>query len=210
MILCGACGLRTFLRQSIIHDKRAEYDREQEAIVEDHVSRRSLGVYGDWAPWHPGPAEDWYGGRISQRAHIIEDSGRFKIVLDSPIYHQNTPRFARFLGSRRMIRLTIPPSVRKDRLRSFLAQKFVLCGRVFLVLRPKESKGGKAWNIYLIEVNENIDRYPKVSEGDHRRLTFQEFVRWHNPIELNGKQVSNTSLMTCIRLRHPPSQSQSG
>lgn len=94
--------------------------------------------------------------------------------------------------------MSIPPSVRKDRLRSLLAQKFVLCGRVFVALRPKESKSGKAWKVYLIEVNENVDRYPKVSEGDHRRLGLQEFVRWHNPIELNRKQVRNTTLMTCI------------
>ena len=178
--------------------KRAEYDREQEAIVEDHTSRRSLGVYGDWAPWHPGPGEDWYGGRISQRARVVEESGRFKIVLDTPVYHQNTSRFARFLGSRRMIRLSIPPSVRKDRLCGLLAQKFVLCGRVFVALRPKESKGGKAWKVYLVEVNENVDRYPKVSEGDHRRFTLQEFVKWHNPVELNRKQVRNVTFMTCI------------
>ena len=100
-----------------------------------------------------------------------------------------------------MIRLTIPPGVHKDRLRRLLAQKFVLCGRVFVALRPKESKGGKAWKVYLIEVNENVDRYPKLSEGDHRRLTLREFVRWHNPIELNAKQVRDVTFMTFIRLR---------
>jgi len=100
-----------------------------------------------------------------------------------------------------MLRLTIPPNVHKDRLHGFLGQKFVLCGRVFVALRPKESKGGKAWKVYLIEVNENVDRHPKVSEGDHLRLTLQEFVRWHNPIWLNRKQVRNTAFMTFIRLR---------
>jgi len=100
-----------------------------------------------------------------------------------------------------MLRLTIPPNLHKDRLRGFLGQKFVLCGRVFVAFRPKESKGGKAWKVYLVEVNENVDRHPKVSEGDHCRLTLQEFVRWHNPIELNKKQVRNTTFMTFIRLR---------
>lgn len=97
-----------------------------------------------------------------------------------------------------MIRLTIPADVHKDRLRDFLGLKFVLCGRVFVALRPRDSKGGKAWKVYLIEINENIDRYPKESEGDHRRLSLQEFVRWHNPIELNRKQVRNTTFMTYI------------
>ena len=190
--------------------QRAEYDREQEAIVEAHDSRRSLGIYGDWAPWHPGPAEDWYGGRISQRARVVEVSGLFKVVLDPPTYHRNPSRFARFLGSRRMVRLSIPPSIRKDRLRSFLAQKFVLCGRVFVALRPRDSKSGKAWKVYLVEVNENVDRHPKVSQGDHRRLALREFVQWHNPIGPNKKQVRDTTFMTCIRLNHSSSQSQSG
>ena len=100
-----------------------------------------------------------------------------------------------------MLRLAIPGGLNKDRLHDFLGQKFVLCGRVFVALRPKDSKGGKAWKIYLIEVNEDVDRYPKISEGDHRRLTLQEFVAWHNPIELNRKQVRTTTFMTCIQLR---------
>lgn len=96
--------------------------------------------------------------------------------------------------------MSIPPSINKDRLRKFLAQKFVLCGRVFIVLRPKEGKSGQAWKVYLIEVNENVDRLPKVSEGDHLRLTLREFVKWHNPIELNSKQASYTTSMTRIQL----------
>lgn len=100
--------------------------------------------------------------------------------------------------------MAIPPSVGKDRLGGFLGQKFVLCGRVFVALRPREAKGGKGLRVYLIEVNENVDRHPKVSEGDHLRLTLQEFVRWHNPIALNDKQVRNMTCVTCIRLRYPP------
>lgn len=97
--------------------------------------------------------------------------------------------------------MTIPANIHKDRLRDFLAQKFVLCGRVFVALREKTSKGGEPSKVYLIEVNENVDRHSRVSEGDNRRLTLQEFVRWHNPIELNRKQVRTTTLMTCTLLR---------
>lgn len=103
-----------------------------------------------------------------------------------------------------MFRLSIPPSINKDRIRKFLTQKFVLCGRVFIALRPKEDKGGQAWKVYLIEVNENVDRLSRVAEGDHRRLTLREFVRWHNPIELNSKQVSCTIFMTCNQLKRDP------
>ena len=88
-----------------------------------------------------------------------------------------------------MLRLTISPSIRKDRLRGFLEKKFVLCGRVFLALRQRDAKSGSSLKVYLIEVNENVDRHPNESEGDHRRLTLREFIRWHNPLELNNKQV---------------------
>lgn len=172
--------------------------------MEDHGSRRSLGLYGDWAPWHRGSAEDWYGGRIAQPARVVEESSRLRVCLDAPTYLKDPSRFARFLGSRRMLRLSIPPGINKDRLRKFLAQKFILCGRVFIALRQREAKSGQAWKVYLIEVNENVDRRPKESEGDHRRLTLREFVKWHNPIELNSKQVRYTTVMVYILLIRSP------
>ena len=77
-----------------------------------------------------------------------------------------------------MLRLLITPGTRKDCLRSFLARKIVLRERVFVALRPRGSKSSEARRVYLAEVNENVDHYPKASEGDHRRLTLREFVQW--------------------------------
>lgn len=99
-----------------------------------------------------------------------------------------------------MVRLSIPGSI-KAGLQNFLSQKFLLCGRIFVALRPRDLKSGKHRTIFLIEVNEDFDRSAKISEGDHRRLSLQEFVRWHNPIELNNKQVGYMSVMTRIQLK---------
>lgn len=73
-----------------------------------------------------------------------------------------------------------------DELNKFLRQKFVLCGRVFVPLRPKDDK------VYLVEISENFERKSRRSEGDHLRITFPQLIDWHNPaIEANAKQVSS-------------------
>jgi hypothetical protein len=72
----------------------------------------------------------------------------------------------------------------KDNISKFLTHKFILCGRVFLPLRPKDGK------VYLVKVSEDFDRLPLDFESDHRRLTFREIVSWHNPMENNSKQVN--------------------
>ena len=41
---------------------RREYDREQDAIVENRG--RGMGLMGTW-----GKVDDWYGGRIQQIVH---------------------------------------------------------------------------------------------------------------------------------------------
>jgi RNA-dependent RNA polymerase len=109
-----------------------------------------------------------------------------------------------------MLRLSIPSSIHRDRLRGLLEKKFVLCGRVFIAIRPKDAKSGKPWKVYLIEVNEDVDRQPKVSEGDCQRLTLREFVRWHNPMQLNSKQVRYPSFMTFTQLTSSSSPFQNG
>lgn len=65
----------------------------------------------------------------------------------------------------------------------FLSRRQVICGRVFFPFFAKENK------IYLVECNEDLDRKPKLSEGDQFRLSWKEFIRWHNPLELNRQQV---------------------
>jgi RNA-dependent RNA polymerase len=93
-------------------------------------------------------------------------------------------RFARFLGSRRLLQIKLSAS-RRDvaHERQFLLQKFVLCGRVFI---PFSTKDGK---VYLMETDENYERSAVPIQGDHYRISLQDFVRWHNPMDFNRNQV---------------------
>lgn len=162
---------------------RQELDREQRALVENDDCRRGLGAYGDFEQ-----EPDWYGGRIIQIARLVQQAkgAPFEIKLDSLDYKKATTRLARFFGSRRVLRLNISKEILyNEKVREFICQKFVLCGRVFVPLRPKDDK------VYLIEVSEDYERSPLRSEGDHLRFSFQQLMNWHNPpIEANSKQVS--------------------
>lgn len=104
-------------------------------------------------------------------------------------------RFARFLGSRRLLQIKIvgKESVR-DVLqeRRFFEQQFVLCGRVFVPFSTKDAK------VYLMEIDADHDgRKPLCSQGDQYRQSLADCVAWHNPMELNSSQAS-LQLM-CLR-----------
>ncbi|KAG2159654.1 RNA dependent RNA polymerase-domain-containing protein [Suillus bovinus] len=153
-----------------------KYDREQLAIVEN--KGRGLGTMGDWEG-----KENWYGGKIQQAARIVRAGSSFKLELEKPEIRRSH-RFARFLGSRRILQIRVPDNLIYDtEVPKFLqSSKFVLCGRVFVPFHAKEG------NVYLFETNENIDRQTHPDDGDAHRLTLHEFVQWHNPLRLNSKQ----------------------
>ncbi|KAG2045047.1 RNA dependent RNA polymerase-domain-containing protein [Suillus americanus] len=153
-----------------------EYDREQLAIVEN--KGRGLGTMGDWEG-----KENWYGGKIQQVARIVKAGSSFKLELEKPEIRRSH-RFARFLGSRRILHIRVPANLKYDtEVPKFLeSSKFVLCGRVFVPFHAKEG------SVYLFETNENIDRQTNPGDGDGHRLTLHGFVQWHNPLRLNSKQ----------------------
>lgn len=66
--------------------------------------------------------------------------------------------------------------------RNFLTKKFVLCGRIFIPLKPKEGK------VYLVEIDEDHER-SILREDDNTRLPFEEIANWHNPMDQNSDQV---------------------
>ncbi|KAL7284967.1 hypothetical protein ACG7TL_000056 [Trametes sanguinea] len=164
---------------------RAELDREELAICEKRgrglglPQQRGLGLQGEWET-----AEDWYGGKIQQVARLEEQQGTLRLVL-SPMEMRKSTRFARFLGSRRILQISIPQSMRyaqADNLKEFLMNKFILCGRVFVAFGAKDSK------VFLMETNEDYERGRRVP-GDDQRLSLEEFIAWHNPMDKNGNQA---------------------
>ncbi|KAL4070381.1 RNA dependent RNA polymerase-domain-containing protein [Scleroderma citrinum] len=158
----------------------AEYDREQAAIIEN--KGRGLGGMGSWQG-----KDNWYGGRIQQIGRIRKGKvkGTFVIQLEKPEIRRSH-RFSRFLGSRRVLQVRVSEELmyeQSDEARAFLwSHKFILCGRVFMPFHAKEN------NVYMEETNENYDRQCVRSEGDHHRLSFAKFIKWHNPFRLNSAQ----------------------
>jgi len=157
---------------------RKEYDREEDAILEGQS--RGLGLRGEWKG-----VPDWYGGRIEQVVKLSKSDDTFAYRLVRPALRKST-RFARFLGSRRILKVNLAKDLRfmKDSgVREHLSGPFVLCGRVFV---PFASKGSSA---YMMEVNEGEDRRPDSAKGDFTRISLWDFIQWHNPLALNENQV---------------------
>jgi RNA-dependent RNA polymerase len=157
---------------------RHEYDREQDAILEGQS--RGLGLKGEWKG-----VSDWYGGRIEQTVRLSKVNDTFTYRLVRPALKKST-RFARFLGSRRILKIKLPKNLRFEKdsgVIDHLSGSFVLCGRVFVPFAYKEG------NVHMMEVNEDEDRKPDGVQGDDARMSLWDFIQWHNPFALNENQV---------------------
>lgn len=142
---------------------------------------RGLGLMGDWMG-----VPDWYGGRIQQLARLTKkDDGKLTLTLE-PLEKRRSHRFARFLGSRRLLQIRVPEKLAqefKDEVRAFFARRFILLGRTFVPFHVKDG------SVYMVEISLDYERVPQNWCGDQFRLTFTEFMEWHNPMSLNSKQV---------------------
>ncbi|KDQ17067.1 hypothetical protein BOTBODRAFT_224345 [Botryobasidium botryosum FD-172 SS1] len=166
----------------------AELDREQRAIVEGRG--RGLGCFEE-----DEESDSWkYGGNVLQRAklHFKPPSAvgtsaiaaRFSITLE-PQKRGASSRLARFLGSRRLIQLSLPKEVLynyRTALKDYLENAFILNGRVFRVFHVKDG------HAHLMETSESYEREPSEREGDHFRLSLADLIDWANPLYFNRKQ----------------------
>jgi RNA-dependent RNA polymerase len=133
---------------------------------------------------------DWYGGKIEQVVKLSKVSkpnsdDTFDYRLGRPELKKST-RFARFLGSRRILKVKPDKNLRYEKdskIREHLNGSFVLCGRIFV---PFASKDG---GVYMMETNEDRDRQHDREQGDDKRMSYWDFIEWHNPLDLNQNQV---------------------
>ncbi|KAI0088874.1 RNA dependent RNA polymerase-domain-containing protein [Irpex rosettiformis] len=170
---------------------RKELDREQHALKENNS--RGLGLMP--GEWHG--ESNWYGGKIQQILKLVERKSATTIRKDQgpPIFHVQleamemgrSHRFARFLGSRRLLQMRVPKTYTVDlaQIKELLLQKLVLCGRVFVAFAVKDRK------LHFVEIDEDYERDPQVQEGDVYRKSLEELVEWFNPMQLNQKQKIN-------------------
>ena len=71
------------------------------------------------------------------------------------------------------------------KLSEYLHRPLILCGSVFRAFFSKES------NVFYVKTNEGTDGKSILSNVFVPNImSFWEFINWHNPIELNSKQVS--------------------
>jgi RNA-dependent RNA polymerase len=141
---------------------------------------RGLGLMGDYEG-----VENWYGGRIQQIARLNKSTTGYTLRIEKPEKIRSY-EIARFHSSRRIMQVRIPKDlVGRDRegIQEYLRAKFVICGRVFVAFHPKDR------SVYLIETDEDLERQSDCSYGDHLRMSLQQFVQLHNPLELNDGQV---------------------
>jgi hypothetical protein len=142
---------------------------------------RGMGLLGDWEG-----VRNWYGGRVQQIGRLVKDptTKEYDIHLE-PLEMRSSSRFSRFMGSRRIFHLRVSDADLYDggdKVRDFLRQKFLLCGRMFVPFHTKDT-------VYMVETDESYERVRDSTCGDQYRKSFEEFINWHNPIHRNRKQV---------------------
>ncbi|TCD64750.1 hypothetical protein EIP91_003672 [Steccherinum ochraceum] len=152
-----------------------ELDREQAAIKENKM--RGLGLQGDWEG-----VRNWYGGRLQLVAHVQKNGNGYALKLGR-IEMKKSHRFARFLGSRHIMQFKLPEKF--DDGQDFMLRRFILLGRVFVPFCVKDG------NVHLVEINQDFERQPLLSQGDQYRISFNGLILWYNPMDLNGNQPVN-------------------
>ena len=141
--------------------------------------------------WHG--ISNWYGGKVQQIFRLTKSDSPgppYKLIMEK-LESTRSYRFARFLGSPRIAQIRIDIKLiqkEREQIHTFLSQNFVVCGRVF---RPFASKDDST---YMMQPNVNFGRTPDPFFGDQHRYSFAEFLTWHNPLDLNSKQVCRLML----------------
>lgn len=150
---------------------------------------RGLGLMGAFEG-----VPDWYGGRVQFIVRLVQPAtGQYRFEMEPPEMRKST-RLGRDLGSRRILHARIgeqPMRNDRDGIIKSLERKFIIGGRVFLALPPKED------SMYLVEDTEDFERFSRKEFGDDLRLSYGEVLDRYNPMALNVNQVCPTPIR-CI------------
>lgn len=109
-------------------------------------------------------------------------------------------RFARRFGSAHFLRIKVPKSLMRrehqENLMNFFHRPFILMGCVLRAFYAKEQ------NVFLFMTNEVYkDSVISLTKTVQGRLSFLDFVEWHNSLEGNAEQVNQYSsggLLPCL------------
>jgi len=149
---------------------------------------------GDWLG-----ASRWYGGKIQQIFRLLKSDfpgSSYKIVLEQ-LESTRSNRFSRFLGSSGIVQVRMDSTLiqkEREQIHDFLSRNFVICGRVFRTFASKDDSA------YMMQPNVDFGRTSDPFYGDQYRLSFAEFLMWHNPLDFNSKQVCFPMFFSPIRV----------
>ncbi|KAF9076729.1 RNA dependent RNA polymerase-domain-containing protein [Rhodocollybia butyracea] len=154
-----------------------ELDTEEELLSKDPYA--GLGFNEN---------SEWFGGRVVFRGRITLLKGsdpkktQFKVVLEKPELGASC-RFTRRFGSKSFMRVKVPKSLIRysNDLMDFFRRPLVISGRVYRAFLEKDK------NVFFFMTNEVL-KNEIVPESVSTRLSFTDFLNWHNPVELNMHQ----------------------
>ena len=159
-------------------------------------------------PYLQDKSENWYGGKVHFTARLIRKGpgSPFSIILEQP-YLSTSNTFSRRFTSKRFIRVKIPDDIfykdDKGEMVEFFQRPFVLFKQVFRAFFAKDH------TVFLFKTNEepvaslrtdSVCTIRPQSPGGPTSpydMSLLDFIRWHNPLELNRDQVSKTPNWIC-------------
>lgn len=158
-----------------------ELDREEELLAKNDV----LAMHGYGADEQ---ARGWYGGKVTFRGSLVVLDGTPRIKLEEPELGPSRNLTRRF-GSRNVFRLRLPKAdSRWDNLVfDFVCRPLLLCDRVYRAFYAKDM------TVFFISTSETVFDRRLWPAGGAGVMPFLDFIRWANPPELNGDQVSIVS-----------------
>ena len=137
-------------------------------------------------PWMGSEKESWYGGCVQLSARLVfgKEGNPYQTYIN-PLRFGKSNRATRYMTSLGIISLKVDTSNLdgSEDVTELLGRRFVLLGRCYLPFYTKEGK------LMLVESNEDYERLPVPVFGDNYRISYDAFVRWHNPHKYNKKQV---------------------
>ncbi|KAF8520442.1 RNA dependent RNA polymerase-domain-containing protein, partial [Hysterangium stoloniferum] len=158
-------------------DAWVELDREEEHLKEDTLS----GLGGKNAP------DEWYGGKIAFIAKLRQKEAKkpvYHLELQAPEISTST-RISRRWGSSRLIRISIPDSIlyqSNNGVLTYFKNDFIIHGRIFRPFYAKEHA------VFLIQLDYIYKDGVAVHHPPFGMISFDEFLKWHNPMPLNKDQ----------------------
>lgn len=175
---------RVFFILLVVQCPWQELDREEEALRGSPYGGLGFNQNDEPLVWH--------GGQVLFHAKLHNKSRdsktpQYRLTLE-PAELSFSHSFARRFGSKHFLRLKLTKAVLNTNSRQLLdyfRRPLILCGSVFRAFFAKKH------NVFYVKTNEGTNGESILPNAPVPGvMSFLEFIKWYNPLELNNKQVS--------------------